>query len=92
MRFYLSGDDVVLCLSEEIDDKSLETLMKLSLRDRFANEFATWERCREEIKRGFRDARIERQKGMHAMLERDLEGIKVKLREAVIIEVLNAFP
>ena len=92
MRFHLSGDDVVLCLSEEIDDKSLESLMKLGLRDRYANEFATWERFREEIKRRFREARIERQKEMHAMLERDLEDIKVKLREAVIIEVLNAFP
>jgi hypothetical protein len=92
MRLHSSGDDVVLCLSEEIDDKSLESLMKLSLKDRFSNEFATWERFREEIKRGFRDARIERQKEMHAMLERNLEDIKVKLREAVVLEVLNAFP
>ena len=82
----------MLCLSERINDKSLDALMKLGPSDRFPNEFATWERCREELKRRFRDARIERQKEMHAMLERALEDIKVKLREAVIIEVLNAFP
>jgi hypothetical protein len=92
MGSYYSGDDVVLCLSEEIDDKSLETLMKLGLRDRFPNEFATWERLREEIRRRFKGTRTERQKDMRTMLERNLEDIKVELREAVIIEVLKAFP
>lgn len=92
MRIYSSGDDVVLCLSEEIDDKSLETLMKLGLRDRFPNEFTTWERCTKEIKRHFQETRTDRQKEMYAMLERNLDDIKVKLREAVINEVLNAFP
>ena len=92
MGSYYSGDDVVLCLSEEIDDKSLETLMTLGLRDRFPNEFATWERLREEIRRRFKGARTERKKDMRTMLERNLEDIKVELREAVIIEVLKAFP
>ena len=82
----------MLCLSEEIDDKSLDTLMNLGLRNRFPNEFATWERRREEIKQRFQGIRAERQKEMHTMLERNLEDIRVKLREAVIIEVLKAFP
>lgn len=87
-----SGDDVVLCLSEKIDNKSLETLMKLGLNDRFPKEFAMWERRREGTIQRFLDIRTERQNEMHAMLERNLEDIKVKLREAVIIEVLKAFP
>ena len=82
----------MLCLSEEIDDKSLETLMKLGLRDRFPNEFASWERLREEIRRRFKGTRTERQKDMRTMLERDLKDIRVEIREAVIIEVLKAFP
>lgn len=87
-----SGDDVVLCLSEKIDDKSLETLMRLGLVDRFPKEFATWERHREGIIQHFRDIRTERQNEMHTELRNNLEDIKVKLREAVIIEVLKAFP
>ena len=87
-----SGDDVVLCLSEKMDDKSLETLMKLGLINRFPKEFAMWERRRGEIMQRFRGIRTDRQNEMHTMLERDLEDIKVKLRKAVIIEVLKAFP
>jgi hypothetical protein len=82
----------VLCLSKKIDDESLATLMKLGLRDRFLNEFATWEKCRDEIKQRFQGTRIERQKEMHTMLEQNFEDIKVRLREAVIVEVLKAFP
>ena len=82
----------MLCLSEKIDDESLEILMKLGLRDRFPNEFAAWERRREEIKQRFLGSRTERQKEMHTNLERNFEDIKVRLREAVIIEVLKAFP
>jgi hypothetical protein len=84
-------DDVVLCLSE-IDDESLETLMEFGLIDRFPKEFATWERQREGIIQCFRDIRTERQNEMNAILERNIEDIKVKLWEAVIIEVLKAFP
>ena len=82
----------MLCLSEKIDDESLEILMKVGLRDRFPNEFAAWERRREEIKQRFLGSRTERQKEMHTNLERNFEDIKVRLREAVIIEVLEAFP
>jgi len=88
----LFSDDVVLCLSEKIDDRSLQTLMKLGLIDRFPKEFATWEQHREGIIRCFQDIHTERQNEMHIMLDRNFEDIKVKLREAVIIEVLKAFP
>ena len=92
MESRFSGDDVVLCISEKVDDKSLETLMELGLIDRFPKEFATWERHRAEIIQHFREIRTERQNEMHIMLERNLEDINVELREAVIIEVLKAFP
>ena len=82
----------MLCLSEKIDDNSLETLMKLGLRDRFPNEFATWERRRVVIAQRFRGALTEREKEMRITLEQNSEDTKVKLREAVIIEVLKAFP
>ena len=82
----------MLCLSEEIDDKSLETLMGLGLSNRFSNEFATWERRRRETMQRFQGTCIERQEDMRAVLERNRENIKVKLREAVIVEVLKAFP
>jgi hypothetical protein len=66
--------------------------MKLGLSDRFSDEFATWERRRKEITQRFQGTRTERQEEMHIMLERNLEDIKVRIREAVIIEVLKAFP
>jgi hypothetical protein len=92
MESRFSGEDVVLCLSEKIDDKSLETLMKLGLTDRFPKEFATWERRKGEIIQRFQGIRTERQSEMHIMLEGNLEDINVELREAVIIEVVKAFP
>jgi hypothetical protein len=82
----------VLCLSEKIDDKSLETLMKLGPSDRFPKEFAKWERQREEIVQRFQGTRTERQKEIRTILERSHEEFQFGLREAVIIEVLNAFP
>ena len=82
----------MLSLSEKIDDKSLETLMKLCLIDRFPKEFARWERRRGEIAQHFQGIRTERQNEIHRMLERNLEDINVELREAVITEVLKAFP
>ena len=66
--------------------------MKLALIDRFPKEFATWERRRGEVLQRFRGIRTERQNEMYIMLERNLEDIKVKLRKAVITEVLKAFP
>ena len=89
---HFSGDDIVLCLSEKIGDRSLEILMKLGLRIWFPNECAAWEKRREEIKQRILGSRTERQKEMHAELERNFEDLKVRLREAVIIEVLKAFP
>ena len=82
----------MLCLSEEVDDESLETLMKLGLSDRFPNEFARWERRREEIAQHFRETCSKQQKEMLTKLVQIFENIKVRLRQAVVVEVLKAFP
>jgi len=91
VRLFLGGD-VVLCLSEKIDDESLDTLMKLGPSDRFPKEFATWERRKGEINQRFQGTLAERQNEIHTILERNLKEFKIKLREAVIIEVLKEFP
>ena len=66
--------------------------MGLGLSNRFSNEFATWERRRRETMKRFQGTCSERQEDMRAILDRNRENIKSKLREAVIIEVLKAFP
>ena len=90
LRF--SGDDVVLCLSEKMEDKSLETLTKLALDAKFPKECAAWERRRKQITQGFRGTLAQRQAEMYANVERNFEEISVKIQEAVIVEVLKAFP
>jgi len=75
-----------------MEDKSLETLIKLALDTRFPKECAGWKERRKEIMQGFQGTLAERQRAMHAKIERDFEGIRVKIREAVIVEVLKAFP
>ena len=87
-----SGDDVVICLSKKIEDKPLEALVKLGLRSRFPNECAAWERRRKEVTQDFRGTITERQAEMHVKLEQSFEDIRAKLQEAVVAEVLKAFP
>jgi len=87
-----SVDDAVLCLSEEIDDKSLESLMELGLKTKFLNEYADWKKGRKEILQRIQGTLAKRQAEMNVKLEQDFEDIRVKLREAVIFEVLKEFP
>jgi hypothetical protein len=75
-----------------MEDESLETLIKLALDTRFPNEFAAWQRRRKEITQGFQGTLIDRQAAMHATIEQDFGNIRVKIQEAVIVEVLKAFP
>jgi hypothetical protein len=74
-----------------MEDKSLETLIKLAFNTRFPNECAVWQRHRKEIIQGFRRTLVDRQAAMHATIEENLENIRVKIQEAVIAEVLKAF-
>jgi hypothetical protein len=67
--------------------------MKLGFSDRLSNEFATWERRRQEMMQRFQVTRAERQQEMHTTLERKIEDAKVRLREgeAMITEVIKTF-
>jgi len=90
LRF--SGDDVVICLSDKIEDTSLEALIKLGLRTRFPDECTAWERRRKEVKQGFVGTVTERQDEVHFKLEQSFKDIRVKLQGAVVADVLKAFP
>lgn len=85
-------DDVTLCLSETIDDASLDTMMKLGLDAWFPREYAAWEEHRKQILQHFQGTLTERQAETHAKLEQDWGRITTKLWEAVTVEVLKLFP
>lgn len=80
------------CLSETLEDGSLETLMRLGLSTRFPKEHDSWRRQRIEIKERFRRVLAQRQEELHGILEQDSKNIQAKLQEAVISEVLKVFP
>ena len=92
MKSCFSGEDVVWCLSESLDDGPLETLMRLGLSTRFPKEHDSWKRQRSEIIQRFQRALVQRQGALHVMLEQDSKDMKVKLQEAVVSEVLKTFP
>ncbi|KAI0250888.1 hypothetical protein BJV78DRAFT_1154831 [Lactifluus subvellereus] len=89
---FLVGEDVVWCLSETLDDGSLETLMRLGLSTRFPKEYDSWKRQRNEIMQRFRRALAQRQGELHVILEQGSKDIQAKLQEAVVSEVLKVFP
>ena len=66
--------------------------MRVGLCDRFQREFAAWERRRKEIVQRFRETLTERKQEMRTTLKRNFEDTNAKLQEAVIIELLKAFP
>ncbi|KAI9431439.1 hypothetical protein BJY52DRAFT_1423126, partial [Lactarius psammicola] len=84
-------DDVVLCLSETLDDKALETLMGLGLSTRFTKEYEAWERRKIEIEKRFQKTITQRQADVHVTLQNNFGDIQAKVREAVIDEILKAF-
>ena len=75
-----------------MEDKSLGTLIELALKSRFPNECARWEKRRKEIMQDFQGILTERLTAMSAKIEQDFEDVRVKIREAVVIEVLKAYP
>ncbi|KAI0295672.1 hypothetical protein B0F90DRAFT_1820352 [Multifurca ochricompacta] len=86
-----NGDDV-LCLSNTIDDKSLKILMDLYFSARFSKELEAWEQNIEMITQRFLNNVAEKQAELNADIEQGSENVQAKLREAVVGEVLNAFP
>ncbi|KAH8980307.1 hypothetical protein EDB92DRAFT_1937150 [Lactarius akahatsu] len=88
----LFEDDVVLCLSETLEDKALKTLMRLGLSTRFPEEYEAWEKGRVEIEKRFQKLLSRRQAEVHVNLEQNSGEIRAKVRESVIGEILRAFP
>ncbi len=91
-ELHFSEDDVVLCLSETLEDKALKTLMRLGLSTRFPEEYEAWEKRRIEIEKHFQKTLTQRQAEIHVTLEQNSGDIQAKVREAVIDEILKAFP
>ena len=92
-RLHSSEDDVVLCLSEALDEKALKTLMHtIGLGTRFPEVYGAWEKRRIEIKKRFQKIITQRQAEIYETLNRESRDLQSKAREAVIDEILKAFP
>jgi hypothetical protein len=64
----------------------------LGLRTRFPKEFEAWERGKNEIERRFEQIISQRKAEMHAKIEHHFEGIRVKVKRAVVRELIKTFP
>ena len=82
----------MLCLSETLSDNAVKTLMRLGLSARFPEEYEAWEKRKTEIEKRFQKILAERQADIHATLEQNSRDIQAKVREAVVVEILKAFP
>jgi hypothetical protein len=92
-KLLCSEGDAVLCLSESLDDKALKTLMRtMYLGTRFPEEYDAWEKRRTEIEQRFPQTLAHRQAEIRDTLQKNSEDIQAKVREAVISEILKAFP
>ena len=76
----------MFCLSETLDDKALETLMSIGLSARFPKECESWEERRIEIEKRCQNPYTKRRSEIPA------RSIQEMVREAVIGEILKAFP
>ena len=63
-----------------------------SLGPRFPKEYETWEERRIEIEKRFQNILAERKADVHSSLEQNSGDIQAKVREAVIVEFMKAFP
>lgn len=90
---YLLEDDAVPCLSKTLDDRALKTLMNLGLGTRFAKDYEAWEKRRIEIlARRFQRTLTQRQAEILVNLEENPGDMQASVREAVISEMLKAYP
>ena len=84
---------MVLCLSEKFDRGSLKPLITaLGLRTRFPKEFDAWESGKNEIERRFQKIFSQRKAEIHEKIEQDFEGVRIKVRRAVVNELLKTLP
>ena len=86
-------DDVVLCLSEALDEKALKTLMgTMGLGNRFPKEYDAWEKRRIEIGKRFQKLITQRQAEIRKTLTEESGPLQSAVREAMVDDILKAFP
>ena len=82
-----------MCLSKAIDDKAMKILIRtIELGTRFPEEYDAWEKRSIEIEKRFQKVITQRQAEIHEALERESGDLELKVREAVIDEILKFFP
>lgn len=59
---------------------------------RFRKEYETWEKSKNEIGPRFQQIVSKRKAEMHTKIEQGLEGMRVKVRRALVCELLTTFP
>lgn len=59
---------------------------------RFPKEYQAWEKRTIEIEKRFQKLVTERQAEIHEALQEESGELKLNVREAVIVEILKAFP
>lgn len=90
---FCSENDDVLCVSESLDDNNLKTLMGTGcLGTRFPEEYDAWEKRKTKIEKDFQQNFGRRHTEIHDTLMQNSGDIQAKVREAVISEILKAFP
>ena len=66
--------------------------MELSLNTRFRREYDAWEKGKNEIGHRFQQIVSKRKQELHAKIEQEFEGMRVKVQRAVVSELLTTFP
>jgi hypothetical protein len=64
----------------------------MELGTRFPKEYEAWEKRRIEIEKRFQKTITQREKESHETLQKESGDLELKVREAVIDEILKAFP
>lgn len=64
----------------------------MELGKRFPKEYEAWEKRRNEIEKRFQKIITQRQKASRETIQKQSGDLESKVREAVIDEILKAFP
>ncbi|KAH9029437.1 hypothetical protein EDB85DRAFT_1531855 [Lactarius pseudohatsudake] len=89
----LRWENDAICLAKEFDVALQRPLVTaLGLSTRFPNEYEAWDRKKNEIERRFQQIISQRKVEMHAKFEEEVDSIRVKVRGAVVSELLRTFP
>ena len=92
-ELYRSEDEIRFCLFGNLADKAQKALMHtMGIDNPFPEDYKSWEDRRSEIEKRFHTTLTKRQAHIHLTLEQASGDIQATVREAVIDEMLEAFP